>query len=96
MLKFTATITLMPLWSMSHAKPEMTYVVEARYACRGSVGECGPVNGRNEALELQRKQTRELEQQHRELQKKTEALREGLRPMDRELEIHRPDFQSSV
>lgn len=72
------TIVLSTLLGMSAsllAAPEVTYVGLGRYVCKGNAQECEPIRQRNESLELQRQQARELEQQRIELQRQTELMR---------------------
>jgi hypothetical protein len=45
------------------AEPKVTYVGLGRYTCSGSDRECEPVHRRNDEMEAQRQQTRELEKQ---------------------------------
>jgi len=66
------------------AEPKVSYVGLGRYSCSGSDRECEPIRRRNESLELQRQQTRELELQRRELQTQTEVLRNQQRYYERE------------
>lgn len=66
------------------AEPRVTYVGLGRYACSGSDKDCEPVRRRNDELELQRQQVRELESQRRELERQTEALKAGQRRLEME------------
>lgn len=60
------------------AEPQVTYVGDGRYACRGTVKECEPVQRRNDARELQRLEAQWLEAERREKQR----LREGMEQMN--------------
>jgi len=51
------------------AEPQVTYVGDGRYACKGSVRECEPVQRRNDARELERLQQEWLEIEQREQQR---------------------------
>ena len=68
------------------AEPKVTYVGMGRYACSGSDRECEPVRRRNDDLEVQRQQTRELELQRRELEKQTELMRSEQRRWEQDRE----------
>lgn len=48
------------------AEPQVTYVGDGRYACRGTDRECEAINRRNDARELQRLQNRWLELERQE------------------------------
>lgn len=61
------------------SEPKVTYVGLGRYACSGSDRECEPVRRRNDELEAQRQQTREMELQRRELEKQTELMKDERR-----------------
>lgn len=64
------------------AEPVVTYVGLGRYSCSGSTRECEPVQRRNDQLELQRLQTRELELERRELEKQTDLLKSEQRRIE--------------
>lgn len=66
------------------AEPKVTYVGLGRYACSGSDRECEPVRRRNDELELQRQQAREMELQRRELERQTEVLKSEQRRLEQE------------
>lgn len=68
------TVCLM-ICTCAIAEPKVTYVGLGRYSCSGSTRECEPVQRRNDQLELQRLQTRELELERRELEKLTDLLK---------------------
>jgi len=51
------------------AEPQVTYVGDGRYACRGTVRECEPIQRRNDARELQRLEAQWLEVERREQQR---------------------------
>lgn len=64
------------LFASASAETTVTYVGEGRYACSGPERECEPVRRRNDELELQRQQVRELEYQRLELKRQTESIEE--------------------
>lgn len=66
------------------AEPRVTYVGLGRYTCSGSDRECEPVRRRNDELELQRHQAREMELQRRELERQTEVLKSEQRRLEME------------
>jgi hypothetical protein len=75
MAKFLIGLIATLLCLVANAEPKVTYVGLGRYSCSGTTRECEPVLRRNDALELQRLQTRELEFQRRELEKQTDLLK---------------------
>lgn len=50
------------------AEPQVTYVGDGRYACRGTIRECEPIQRRNDARELERLQRQWLESEQRQAQ----------------------------
>lgn len=72
------------LCQIAIAEPKVTYVGLGRYTCTGSDRECEPVRRRNDELEAQRQQTRELELQRRELEKQTELMKDERRRWESE------------
>lgn len=75
MTKYLLSTVCLMICACAIAEPKVTYVGLGRYTCSGSTRECEPVQRRNDELELQRLQTRELELQRRELEKQTELLK---------------------
>lgn len=76
---------LAPLaFQIAIAEPKVSYVGLGRYVCTGSDRECEPIRRRNDALELQRQQTRELEFQRREFEKQSDLMRSEQRRMEME------------
>lgn len=51
------------------AEPQVTYVGDGRYACRGTIRECEPVQRRNDARELQRLEAQWMDAERREQQR---------------------------
>lgn len=76
MAKLLFSLMAALLCQIAIAEPKVTYVGMGRYACTGSDRECEPVRRRNDELEAQRQQTRELELLSRELEKQTELLKD--------------------
>lgn len=68
-------VVLALLSQVAMAEPKVTYVGLGRYTCSGSDRECEPVRRRNDELETQREQSRELELQRRELERQTDLLK---------------------
>lgn len=66
------------------AEPRVTYVGLGRYVCSGSDKDCEPVHRRNDELELQRQQARELQSQRRELERQTEVFKAEQRRLEME------------
>lgn len=75
MTKYLLGTVYLMIFTFATAEPKVTYVGLGRYTCSGSANECEPVLRRNDVLEFQRQQTRELELQRRELEKQTELLK---------------------
>jgi hypothetical protein len=75
MAKLTVCFVVMLLSQIAIADPKVTYVGLGRYTCSGSDRECEPVRRRNDELETQRQQTRELELQRREMEKQTQLMK---------------------
>lgn len=66
------------------AEPKVTYVGLGRFTCSGSDRECEPVRRRNDEMEAQRQQSRELELQRRELEKQTDLMKSEQRRLESE------------
>ncbi len=58
------------------AEPQVTYVGDGRYACRGSDRECEAINRRNDARELQRLQGQWLELERQEQARLRDSMRQ--------------------
>lgn len=84
MAKILVGLLAISLSQFAIAEPNVTYVGLGRYTCSGSDRECEPVRRRNDELETQRQQTRELEFQRREFEKQTELLKDERRRWDSE------------
>lgn len=59
-------LACLSLVGLLDAEPQVTYVGDGRYACRGTERECEVINRRNDARELQRLQNRWLELERQE------------------------------
>ena len=79
MTKFGLCAVILLICTGAIGEPRVTYVGLGRYTCSGSAKDCEPVMRRNDELEFQRQQTRELELQRRELEKQTELLKSAQR-----------------
>lgn len=84
MAKLLFSLMAALLCQITIAEPKVTYVGLGRYTCTGSGSECEPVRRRNDELEAQRQQTRELELQRRELEKQTDLLKDERRRWESE------------
>lgn len=71
-------ISCLGIIGLLDAEPQVTYVGDGRYACRGTVKECEHVQRRNDARELQRLEALWLEAERREQQ----GLRERVEQMN--------------
>ena len=58
------------------AEPQVTYVGDGRYACRGSDRECEAINRRNDAREFQRLQGQWLELERQEQARLRDSMRQ--------------------
>lgn len=84
MAKLLIGLLTVALCQYAISEPKVTYVGLGRYTCSGSDRECEPVRRRNDELETQRQQTRELELQRRELEKQTELMKDERRRWESE------------
>lgn len=84
MAKLLVVLLAIASTQIAIAEPKVTYVGLGRYTCTGSDRECEPVRRRNDELEAQRQQTRELELQRRELEKQTELMKDERRRWESE------------
>ncbi len=75
-------ISCLGIIGLLDAEPQVTYVGDGRYACRGTVKECEPVQRRNDARELQRLDALWLEAERREQQRLRERM-EQINEQDR-------------
>jgi hypothetical protein len=66
------------------SEPQITYVGEGRYACRGSVRECERTQRKNDRLELKRLQNRWEEEQKVALKKSSELVKQERKPRVRD------------
>lgn len=71
------------------AEPQVTYVGDGRYACRGTDRECEPINRRNDARELQRLQSQWFDLERQEQLRLRDSLRQQDEQLQRENKIHR-------
>lgn len=78
MRRLLCGLACLGLIGLLDAEPQVTYVGDGRYACRGTVRECEPIQRRNDARELQRLEAQWLEVERREQQR----LRERVKPMN--------------
>lgn len=78
MRRLLCGLACLGLMGLLDAEPQVTYVGDGRYACRGTVRECEPIQRRNDARELQRLEAQWLEVERREQQR----LRERVKPMN--------------
>lgn len=84
MARLIFCVVLALLSQVAMAEPKVTYVGLGRYTCSGADRECEPVRRRNDELETQRQQSRELELQRRELEKQTDLLKSEKRRFEAE------------
>lgn len=84
MAKLIVCVVVALLSQVATAEPEVTYVGLGRYTCSGSDRDCEPVRRRNDELETQRQQSRELELQRRELEKQTDLMNSEQRRLEAE------------
>lgn len=84
MARLIVCVVLALLSQVAMAESKVTYVGLGRYTCSGSDRECEPVRRRNDELETQRQQSRELELQRRELEKQTDLLKSEQRRFEAE------------
>lgn len=82
MAKLTVFFVAALLSQIATAEPKVTYVGLGRYTCSGADRECEPVRRRNDELESQRQQSRELELQRRELEKQTDLMKSEQRRLE--------------
>lgn len=84
MAKILVGLLAISISQFAIAEPKVTYVGLGRYTCSGSDRECEPVRRRNDELETQLQQSRELELQRRELEKQTELMKDERRRWEAE------------
>ena len=84
MARLTVCFVAALLSQIAIAEPKVTYVGLGRYTCSGSDRECEPVRRRNDELENQRQQSREIEFQRRELEKQTDLMKSEQRRLEAE------------
>ena len=78
MRRLLCGLACLGLIGLLDAEPQVTYVGDGRYACRGTDRECEAINRRNDARELQRLQNQWLELERQEQLR----LRDGARQQD--------------